>query len=345
MQASPAPSVSANLVVGIEIAEAGTRITALLETPGGIQTATRRNLTPPTPEEAIEQIAGLAADVAADTGNAPGGLGIAVSGQVDAASGIIHTLRYAPGWEEVALAERVAAAIHVPVWIDSTTNAAALAEAHRGAGVGYSHMLYVLPTQSITSAYVVRGGIVHGASGIEGQLAHLYVRESGPRCSCGASGHLEPLASAQAIVRNMIGRAAGSDESTAAMLRASGGRAEAMSATQVVQLAAEGEPAASAVLADALGALASALASALALLDPAVIVLGGPLAHAGPWYFEQLRNLLHEKRQPFASPPLVAGALEPRAVLLGARLLAASRSPDAAKNGSLPGDRGIIPEV
>lgn len=344
MHASPSPSESENPVVGIELAEAGTRISALAEISGGIRTATRRSRMPPSPEEAAEQIVGLVAELTANTELRAVGLGIAVNGRVDAATGVIHTLRYATGWEEVALADRVAATMRIPVSLDTATNAAALAEAHRGAGGGYSHVLYVLPAQSVTSAYIVSGCVVRGASGMEGQIAHLQVRESGPRCSCGATGHLEPLASAQAIVRNMIGRASESDESIAAMLRTSAGRAEAMSAAQVARLAAEGEPAASAVLADALDALASALVCALALLDPDVIVLGGPLAMAGSWYFEQLRTRVRDKRQPFAPPPLVAGTLEPRAILLGALEVAASGRV-AANNGAPSGERGIIPEV
>lgn len=345
MQASPRTSGASGPAVGIEVAGAGTRITALVETSQGIRSATQRGPAPPTPEEAVDQIAGLVAELAASTGQSVAGVGIAVDGRVDAASGVVHTLHFAAEWEDVNLAERVAAAIHAPVRLDSATNAAALAEAQRGAGAESSHVLYVLPAQSVTAAYVVKGCIVQGASGMQGQLGHLKVRDGGPRCSCGASGHLEPLASAQAIVRNMIGRAAGSSESTAAMLRASGRRAEALSAVQVVRLAQEREPAAHTVLADALDALAEALACAVALLDSAVIVLGGPLTQAGSWYFDQLEATLREKRQPFATPPLVAGSLEPRAVLLGAALLAASPAPDATYNGATEGDRGIIPEM
>ncbi|HLZ22562.1 MAG TPA: ROK family protein [Ktedonobacterales bacterium] len=317
------PTDDAGPVTGIEIADAGTRMSALTETRQGIRSAVRHSPMPLSPEEVVERIAQLVQQLDMETGQPASALGIAVNGQVDAASGVVHMLRYAPGWEDVALAAKVAEATGVPVYLDSTTNAAALAEARRGAGAAFSHMLYVLPAQSVTIAYVIGGQIFHGAHGMEGQVAHLPVREGGPRCSCGAAGHVEPLASAQAIVRTMIGRAAGSDESTAAMLRVSHGRAEAMSAAQVARLAEEGEPVAAAVLAHALDALAVALICALAVLDPDVVVLGGPLAAAGPWYLDQLRTRLEKKRHPFAIPPLIAAALEPRAVLLGAAQLAA----------------------
>lgn len=345
MDPLPCPPKTREPVVGIELADAGTRITALMESRQGMRSATQRNPLPPAPEAAVAQIVDLIRRLALDTGERAAAIGIAVPGRVDAEAGIVHTLRYAPGWEDVALAARLAEATGIPVRLDSTPNAAALAEATQGAGATYHHILYVLPAQSVTATYIAGGRILQGATGMEGQLAHLPVREEGPRCSCGATGHVEPLASAQAIVRNMIGRASASDESTAAMLRASGGRAEAMSPAQVAWLAAEGEPAASAVLADALDALAAALTCALALLDPDVVLLGGPLTQAGPWFLDQLHARLEERRDPFDVPPLVAGTLEPRAALLGASRLAACSLSGAVHRGASRADRGIIPEA
>lgn len=326
MDQSPSvPSGALERVVGIELADAGTRITALAETRKGSRSATRRSAAPPAPDEAVEHVEGLVQQLAVDMVTPPPALGIAVSGRVNANRGIVHFLRYATGWEDFPLASRLRRLRDIPIHIDSATNAAALAEAMLGAGVGHRHILYVLLAQSVSAGYVFNGHILHGAHGAEGVLAHMRVRDDGPRCSCGAIGHVEPLASAQAIVRNMIGRASGSDESAAAMLRASGGRAEAMSVAQVARLAAEGEPAAAAVIASALDALAPALTNAIALLDPDIVIIGGPLAHAGAAFFDQLTAAVGERCRPFMPPPpIVAGTLEPRAVLLGARLLPTS---------------------
>ncbi|MGH2517453.1 MAG: ROK family protein [Ktedonobacterales bacterium] len=308
--------------IGVEIADAGTRITALVEAPSGARTASSRSMAPPAPDDAVEQIAGLVARLATEVGAPVAALGVALNGRVDAERGAVLSLRYGAGWENVALADRLRQATGLPVFLDTITNAAALAEARHGAGAAFRHVLYIRSEQGVTAAYVSAGHIaLRGATGGEGQLGHVRVRADGPRCSCGATGHVEPLASAQAIVRNMIGRASCSDDSTAAMLRASAGRAEAMSAAQVARLAAAGEPAAVAVVSDALDALAFALAGALALLDPDVVVVGGPLAQADAWLFEQLRARVSAARQPFVIPPLVAGTLEPRAALLGATLL------------------------
>jgi glucokinase len=121
----------------------------------------------------------------------------------------------------------------------------------------------------------------------------------------------------------MIGRASASDESTAAMLRISGGRAEAMSATQVVEIAAMGDAAAQSVIEDAAKALASVLAALCLTLDPGSIVIGGSLALAQPYYFQMLNERLRTHIAGVINPPqVVPGALEPNAALTGAGILA-----------------------
>jgi glucokinase len=123
----------------------------------------------------------------------------------------------------------------------------------------------------------------------------------------------------------MIGLAADSDASLAAMQRISGGRAEAMTAGQVIALADQGDEVAAGVVAIALEALAVALANVTALSQPEVVILGGPLLAGGDGFLAQLRDRVIEVTTPFARPPALRwGALEPVAALLGAVHLAAT---------------------
>jgi predicted NBD/HSP70 family sugar kinase len=107
------------------------------------------------------------------------------------------------------------------------------------------------------------------------------------------------------------------------MLRVSGGRAEAMSAAQVVQLATAGEPAAQEVIFEAIDALATAFANAVLLVDPGVIVLDGPLVEAADAFLGPLRVAIETRLTRTDSPPALAmSTLYPWTALLGARLLA-----------------------
>lgn len=322
--------------VGVEIADGGMRMVATLAsadmTDNSATTTGRRwhhhLASPPTPEEALAALNELIEQALAEgraEGTHPEGVGIALWGDVDPTRGTTLGMPHASGWEDFPLAARLADHWRTQVRLQSAATVAGLAEATSGAGRDARVMLYLHSGRTITSALIVAGAIVPGASGRAGKLGHWLVQPNGPRCSCGMVGHLDPIASAQTIVRRTIGLASGSDSSTAAMLRVSGGRAEAMSVRQVVQLAREGDLSAATVLDDAWDALAVALANLVAALDPGVIVIGGAPAEAGDAFCGPLRERLETLCGSWRpAPAILPGALEPRAALLGACLLARS---------------------
>lgn len=316
--------------IGIEIAESGMRMIAARVSDGTIASRRwRRQLpAPPTPPEALAALNELISqilDAGEQDNKTPVGLGIAFWGEVDAMRGATRGMPYAPGWDDFPLADKLAERWKMVTRLAPAVEAAGIAEAHAGAGHRRRVVLYVHSGRTIASALIVNGSSVPGATGRAGKLGHWLVQPDGPRCSCGMRGHLDPIASAQSIVRATIGLASGSDESTAAMLRISGGRAEAMTVRQVVQLASEGDPSAQTVLANAWDALAVALANLVATLDPDIIVIGGPSVEAGEAFCGPLRERLASLCGAWRPiPDLLPGALEPRAALTGACLLSRS---------------------
>jgi glucokinase len=330
-------------VVGVEIADSGMRLVAALDTARGARRWATRLLAPPAAEEAMTHVHALIARALAESGEGAASkgrphvaVGVALAGGVDAAHGVVRNVPLASGWHDFPLAAALTERWGGPVAAQTTTQAAALAEAQLGAGRGHSDLLYLVLGRSITASFVLQGRVYYGAHGQTGDLAHWSVRADGPRCSCGARGHLEPIASAQSLVRNMIGQAVDRPESNAAMLAISGGRAEAMTAEQVIRLAAEGDPVAGAVVGEALDALAPALANLVAALDPDAIVLGGPLAAAGDAFLGPLGARLAAQRRgrPLApAPSLLAGELEPAAALIGAVLSAELTRAEPAASG------------
>lgn len=322
---------SALVPIGIEIAEGGMRMVTARAgnaTPGR---RWRRHLSaPPTPDEALaalDTLIGQALDTETEPAARPTAIGLALWDSVDPARGVVRGMRHTPNptaWDDFPLAARLADRWRAPARLQAAVAAAGLAEATLGAGQGYRVALYLHSGRTIASALIAGGEITPGATGRAGTLGHWLVAPDGPRCACGLRGHLDPLASAQSIVRATIGLASGSDESTAAMLRVSGGRAEAMTVKQVAQLAGEGDPAARTVLERAWDALALALTNLVAALDPDVIILGGAPAEAGEAFCAPLRERLASLCGAWRpTPDLLAGTMEARAAaLVGAGLLA-----------------------
>lgn len=232
--------------------------------------------------------------------------GIAVPGIVDSARG---TAVYAAnlGWRDVPLrallAERLGG---IPVAIGHDVRTGGLAEGRVGAGRNADRYLFVALGTGIAGAIGVDGRVEAGAHGFAGEIGHIVVRPGGLPCPCGQHGCLERYASAAAVSQ--------------AWAEASGGvGADAADCAKAVE---SGDPRASAVWRHAVDALADGLVTALTLLDPRTLILGGGLAEAGDTLFDPLRTAVEHRVTFQKVPALVPAALGDTAGCLGAGLLA-----------------------
>lgn len=292
-------------VVGIEISGSGSRqAVALADLNGNILYHVRRPLEYiPDTQTVLRLIDEMLAEVKASEKIQDGRIlrvGVAVGGLVDAANGIVHTLHHAHGWDNFPLQDYLEDKLDIPCIIDNNANAAALAEVQYGvASDGEGHpkrgervVLYVGLGRGIGGGLVINGKIYHGATCMAGEIGHMMVQEGGPKCSCGGFGHLEAIASAQAISRTMIGLSVEYPETEAAIRRMTGSRAERITAEQVFRLAAEGDAIAQHIVGDVQKYLGIALANIVHLINPGVIILGGQVALAGPLLIDPLQTLI-----------------------------------------------------
>jgi len=282
-------------VVGIEISGSGSRQSvAVADLEGKILHRARRPLEyVPDTHTVLELIDDMLGEVMAPQQLHDGRVlrvGVAVGGLVDATRGVVRTLYHAHGWNDFPLQDYLSERLDVPCIIDNNANAVALAEVQCGAGLGERDVLYVGLGRGIGGSMVMDGKIYHGATCLAGEIGHMLVKENGPKCSCGAFGHLEAIASAQAISRTMIGLSVEYPETETAIRRVTGGRAERITAEQVFRLAAEGDGVAQRVVEDVQQYLGIALASIVHLINPGMIILGGPVAQAGDLLISPLQE-------------------------------------------------------
>ncbi len=316
-------------VVGIEISGSGTRqAVALADLNGSILHRMRRPLEyVPDTRTVLQLLDEMLAEVMAAE-RLEGGrvlrVGVAVGGLVDATHGVVRTLHHADGWDNFPLQDYLAERLNIPCIIDNNANAAALAEVQYGAGVGERIVLYVGLGRGIGGGMVINGRVYHGTTCSAGEIGHVLVKENGPRCSCGCLGHLEAIASAQAIARTMIGLSVEYPETEAAIRRVTGARAERITAEQVFQLAAAGDKIAQRIVDDVHKYLGITLANIVHLMNPGMIILGGQVAQAGDLLIVPLRACIHDLCLPTASEDvrIVQGILGTEANIVGAVTLA-----------------------
>lgn len=296
-------------VLGIEISGSGARQSvALADLNGAILRQVRRPLEYVPDTEAVLQLLDEMLAEVMPAEHLHGGrilrVGVAVGGLVDATRGIVRTLHHAHGWEDFPLQDYLERKLDIPCIIDNNANAAALAEVQSGAGPGERVALYVGLGRGIGGGLVVNGRIYHGTTCTAGEIGHMLVKEGGPKCSCGQFGHLEAIASAQAISRTMIGLSVEYPETEAALQRVTGARAERVTAVQVFQLAAEGDRVAQGIVREVETYLGIALANIVHVINPGSIILGGQVAQAGDLLIEPLQARVRALCLPAATQTL-----------------------------------------
>ncbi|MFJ7159241.1 ROK family protein [Streptomyces sp. NPDC101118] len=262
------------------------------------------------PEAVVESILEFAADLRAlgreRYGESAAAAGVAVPGIVDAENGIaVYAANL--GWRDVPMRELLSARLGgIPVALGHDVRTGGLAEGRIGAGRGADRFLFVPLGTGIAGAIGIGGRIEAGAHGYAGEIGHIVVRPGGPECGCGQRGCLETLASASAVTRAWAA-AAGDPEADAA---------------DCAKAVASGDARALAVWGEAVGALADGLVTALTLLDPRTLIIGGGLAEAGETLFTPLRTAVKERVTFQRLPQIVPAALGDTAGCLGAGLLA-----------------------
>jgi glucokinase len=317
-------SADAGCVVAVDVG--GTTLKGALLDPGATVVHRARRRTPAgdtgrVVDEIVALIEALAAAGADRFG--PGAVaraGLAVPGLVDEERGIALRAVNLP-WRDLELAAEVTARTGLPVTLCHDVRAAAAAEAALGSGRGAADFLLVAIGTGIGAALVVGGEPYRGGHGRAGELGHVVVDPSGPPCGCGARGCVEAIASATAIERAY----------------AATGSGDGASAREVAALAAAHDPAARAVWDRAVAALATGLTGAVALLDPARIVIGGGLAAAGETLLGAVAAELERRLTIGPPPPVVAAELGAEAGCIGAALLARRALARPSRRGAPPG--------
>ena len=220
----------------------------------------------------LEQIRAVGRELVARHGVSRVGFGF--GGPVDYQRGVVRTSHQVAGWEGFPLGDWCHEHLGVPAVVGNDCDAAAVAEAHFGAGRGARTVFYV------TVGTGVGGGLV-----IEGRL------QGTDRPACAEIGHLRPGLDATDSHDTVESRASGRGLETAArallagsgvsrpdrddLLARCGNDLEKLTGRMLAEAAAAGNATARSVIADGARALGWAIAQVSTIVAPAVVIVGG----------------------------------------------------------------------
>ncbi|GAA2851699.1 ROK family transcriptional regulator [Streptosporangium fragile] len=210
------------------------------------------------------------------------GIGVAAPGPVDPGHRR-NVLSVNLGWRDVAFSDPLESALGVPTVVDHNVRSMALAEARYGHTGDADPLLFVYVRTGVGAGVVIGGQPFRpGTYGVT-ELGHLRVVEKGRPCVCGATGCLETIVSEPYLTEQL------------SMLL---GRASARPLADLAGLAGAGDARAVPILDDLVDHLATGLASAVNLLNPELILLGGIFDTAPEQIFDRIRAALRAKAFP-----------------------------------------------
>ena len=244
-------------------------------------------------------LAGIAAaiqatlDAAGVGANQVAAIALGVPGQQDTVRGVAK-MAVNLHWYDYPVVERLTASFGVPCFLENDVRVAALGAYRFDNPDGHANLVYVSIGTGVAAGVVLDGHLFRGRHGMAGEIGHWVVDPNGPRCNCGARGCLETLVSATAVIRQ--GRAA-VEAGAATMLR----ERTPLTAKDVYEAAAAGDPVALAIVDETGAELGRALRNVVLAYDAESIVLGGGVTRAGAGY---LRPIVAEWRRQYESSPL-----------------------------------------
>lgn len=234
----------------------------------------------PDPSPIIGQVVGLYRALVADLGGRAhliAGLGVAVSGDVDTAAGVVRGSALM-GWHRpVVLGERLQARIPVPVTVDNDVRALTMAEHWFGVGVDTTSFAIVTMGRGVGCGLHLNGEVVRGAHAVAGEIGHLPLTSPANLCPCGRRGCVEAVAGSAAVTAAVgagLGRMVGAEEAVA--------------------LARAGEPVAVEAFEEAGRVVGAAIACVVNLVGPEVVLICGEAVAHFDLFERSLRSAFRE---------------------------------------------------
>jgi glucokinase len=283
------------------------------------------------PEDVAREMAAALREAAAqaDLGTRDlGGVGVGSPGDADERTGIVSDARNLPGWTgSFPLGEHLSDQLGSPVRIGNDVSTAVRGEFELGAGKEFDTVLGVWWGTGVGGGLILDGRQWLGR-GAAGEIGHMVVRRGGARCTCGRRGCMEAYAGRAAMeirARKLVERGAKTN-----LFRIMEERGRDRLTSGVWERALKhGDDLATALIDRAVTALGVGIASAVNLLDPEAVIIGGGLGvRFGEKYVRRIATRMHPHLfVPDRPPHMHVATLGDVGGAIGAALLVDARVP------------------
>jgi glucokinase len=308
----------------------GTKIqTAVIDTAGEVKGEARQ----PTPTEGgPADVAAAMAAAMVEAAKAAGvetadleGVGVGSPGDVDEKAGTVSTARNLPGWEgSFALAEELKKALGTEIRLGNDVQVATEAEFHLGSGKGLDSLIGVFWGTGVGGGLIL-GGKPWLGRGAAGEIGHMVIKRGGAKCPCGRRGCMEAYAGRAAMEAEARRRHEDGEKTDLFKLMEKHNKPRLTSSIWGRAID-HGDKLATELIDRAIEALGTGIASAINLLDPEAIIIGGGLGlRFGDRYMDQLLEEMRKHVFFDDMPKVKMAELGDLGGAVGASLLVGSR--------------------
>ena len=324
-------------VVGIDIGRSRIRV-ALADLEGAIRG--RREVRNDVdgeagPEPIVATATHLAHEVVAEAGlewSRVVHIVVGTPGVFDPASNEVRYAGSLPGWGRTGVVDSLRRELGTELSVHNDANLAALGEYAFGAGQGCPLLVFLMVGTGIGAGIVVDGKLFAGANGAAGEVGYLPFSEAeGHEGAAERDSADKPESQEPYSQRGMLDAATGGSAVTA--LATAAGMPEPGSPKDVFDAARAGDGAALEAVRTEATRLAHAVAAIAAMLDPALVILGGGVGDNADLLLDPIYASLAELTP--LRPPIAPSALGGDAVLIGAIATALGRARDLVFEGRL----------
>jgi len=205
------------------------------------------------------------------------GVGVGAPGAVDSEAGRVI---FAPNleWKDVSLKKPLEKQLGAPVFLENDCNICALGVYEAELKRKPRNMVGIFLGTGIGAGLILNGEIYSGFNRTAGEIGHMILEVSGPKCACGNNGCFEALASRTAIFRK-IQNAVKEGQKTL-LTDMLGPDLEDLRSGDLRKAIRRGDKFVDHVVEEAAEYTGIAVANIINLLNPEVVVLGGGVIEA-----------------------------------------------------------------
>lgn len=217
------------------------------------------------------------------------GIGITMPGLIDEEKGLNYTIKN-PSFRNVG--ERLEEKFGKLVYVNNDARMQAYGEYIFGAAKGHHNAIVVNWSWGVGLGMIFNGKLYSGASGFAGELSHIQLVENGDLCICGKRGCLETVTSAYVLLREA---AKGIKDNKVSQLTENfKNNTDNLKPEDVINAAKSGDEFSIQLLHQLGLSLGKGLSITIQLVNPDIIVLGGPISAANQFILNPIQQSLNK---------------------------------------------------